>query len=601
MKKSINLWRWSKDIIFILIVILAINFILQWLYSYIALFVQYAFALLGNEETSANLPSFLVRIFNSSSDILTNILIICIAMIILQLVRSLFRFLDGYLRGRGTEVIAYNMRTKIYDKVIDLPYTYQNNSDIGDLIQRSTSDVDTASSFISSQFPEFVSIFFTIGVGAYQVGKINLLLMFVSLTAIPLLGISSVIWFRYLNKTYTKIEDEEAKLTTVIQENINGARVVRAFANENYELEKMQKANKNYYDMHYKLSVREPIFWGFSDFVATFIFVLTIAVSIYLSYKNLVSTSDITACLLLLNMVIFPIKSIGRIVSNYGKAIVAANRIEEVLEEDTDYVNNGLLKPKINGNIRFENVSFKFQDTNQELLSNISFDIKSGETIAIVGKTGCGKTTICNLLTRFLDCTNGNIYLDDTLISDIEKHYLRQNVKMVLQDPILFTRTVEENIKITDNRLSYDDVKMAARLAHIDEEIMKFEKGYNTIVGEKGTTLSGGQKQRIAIARMLISKSPIIIFDDSLSALDTKTDYLIRKALSKKDKRTMIIITHRITTAKEADRIMVLDNGNIEAFGTHEELLKLSKLYQELWSIQGILEDEFSSIVKDGE
>ena len=301
-------------------------------------------------------------------------------------------------------------------------------------------------------------------------------------------------------------------------------------------------------------------------------------------------------------MVIWPIRGLGRIISNYGKAIVAANRIEEVLKEASEYENNGSLTPEITGSIKFENVSFKFNDTTEELLKNISFDINKGDVIAIVGKTGSGKTTICNLLTRFLDYNEGTIYLDETPITKIDKHYLRKNIKMILQDPFLFSNNVLENVRITDNNLSKEEVRKACSIASIDSEIMNFKEGYETIVGEKGTTLSGGQKQRIAIARMLVSKAPILIFDDSLSALDTKTDYLIRKALKRNNnKQTMIIITHRITTAKEADKILVLNEGKIEAYASHNELLNISPLYKELWQIQGELEDEFKDVVKGGE
>lgn len=599
MKSSINLWRWSKKYIFIILFIIILNFILQWLYSYIALFVEYAFAILGNENTSTNLPTFLINFFASFKEPLTIILVVGIAMILLQLFRSFLRFLDGYLRAKGTEYIGYDMRTKIYNHTIDLSYNYHNNSDIGDLIQRSTSDVDTASSFICSQLPELISIFITIGIGCYQVAKINLILMGVSLISLPLLGISSIIWFNYINKKYTEIEEKEADVTTVVQENVNGARVVKAFANERYEIEKMKKANDNYYNKLYHLYIREPFFWGFTDFVATFQYALTIGVAIYLAYKDVVTTSNITACLLLLGMVIWPIRGLGRIISNYGKAIVAANRIEHILETPDEYQNNGSLKPKLSGEITFKNVSFKHSDSDYDLLKNINFKIKTNETIAIVGKSGCGKTTICNLITRFLDYTEGSIYLDDVLITDIDKHYLRQNVKMILQDPFLFTKTIHDNIAITNKNLTIDEIRSAAKLASIDEEIMHFNLGYKTIVGEKGTTLSGGQKQRIAIARMLVSDSPILIFDDSLSALDTKTDYLIRKALKNKGNKTMIIITHRITTAKEADRIMVLNNGQIEDFDTHENLVNKKGLYQELWQIQGNLEQEFNDVLKE--
>ena len=602
MKKSINLWRWSKKYLFLVIFIIVLNFVLQYLYSYIAILVELATSVLGNENSSVNLPSFLIDFFLSFEKPLTIILVIGVSMVLLQLFRSILRFLDGYLRAYGTEHIGYDMRTKIYNHVLDLPYTYHNNLDIGDLIQRSTSDIDTSSSFICSQFPELISIFITISIGAYQVGQINLILMGVSLISLPLLGISSIVWFNYINKKFTQIEEKEAVVTTVVQENINSARVVRAFSNEAYELKKMKKANDEYYNKLYSLYIREPIFWGFTDFVATFQYALTIAVAIYLAYKGLVTTSDITACLLLLGMVIWPIRGLGRIISNYGKAIVAANRIEEVLKEASEYENNGSLTPEITGSIKFENVSFKFNDTTEELLKNISFDINKGDVIAIVGKTGSGKTTICNLLTRFLDYNEGTIYLDETPITKIDKHYLRKNIKMILQDPFLFSNNVLENVRITDNNLSKEEVRKACSIASIDSEIMNFKEGYETIVGEKGTTLSGGQKQRIAIARMLVSKAPILIFDDSLSALDTKTDYLIRKALKRNNnKQTMIIITHRITTAKEADKILVLNEGKIEAYASHNELLNISPLYKELWQIQGELEDEFKDVVKGGE
>lgn len=602
MKKSINLWRWSKKYLFLVIFIIVLNFVLQYLYSYIAILVELATSVLGNENSSVNLPSFLIDFFLSFEKPLTIILVIGVSMVLLQLFRSILRFLDGYLRAYGTEHIGYDMRTKIYNHVLDLPYTYHNNLDIGDLIQRSTSDIDTSSSFICSQFPELISIFITISIGAYQVGQINLILMGVSLISLPLLGISSIVWFNYINKKFTQIEEKEAVVTTVVQENINSSRVVRAFSNEAYELKKMKKANDEYYNKLYSLYIREPIFWGFTDFVATFQYALTIAVAIYLAYKGLVTTSDITACLLLLGMVIWPIRGLGRIISNYGKAIVAANRIEEVLKEASEYENNGSLTPEISGSIKFENVSFKFNDTTEELLKNISFDINKGDVIAIVGKTGSGKTTICNLLTRFLDYNEGTIYLDETPITKIDKHYLRKNIKMILQDPFLFSNNVLENVRITDNNLSKEEVRKACSIASIDSEIMNFKEGYETIVGEKGTTLSGGQKQRIAIARMLVSKAPILIFDDSLSALDTKTDYLIRKALKRNNnKQTMIIITHRITTAKEADKILVLNEGKIEAYASHNELLNISPLYKELWQIQGELEDEFKDVVKGGE
>ncbi len=302
-----------------------------------------------------------------------------------------------------------------------------------------------------------------------------------------------------------------------------------------------------------------------------------------------------------MGMLIWPMRSLGRIIASFGKASVAANRIDEILSIPEEYEINGTYVPEITGKIEFKRVTFQFVDDTKPLLKDVSFDIEAGQTIAIVGKTGSGKSTICNLLTRMLEITEGDILLDGVSIKDIEKKHLRKNMKLILQDPFLFSKTVYDNVAIVDPKLPTERIYEAARTASIHQEIEKFERGYKTIVGEKGTTLSGGQKQRIAIARMLVDESNVIIFDDSLSALDTKTDLMIRTALKKKRKdQTMIIITHRSTTAKEADKIIVLDQGSVSQIGRHEELVLQDGLYKELWGIQGELEEEFQTIVKEG-
>ena len=597
-----KLWGWGRHYLWLIILIVALSAILQWLYAYLPLFIQYAFERLESAtESKTDLPRFLITWYDNIEDTLTCLIMIGATMIGLQAVRSVLRVLDNYYQGALAQYVGYDMRLKIYDHVMNLSFSYHNHSDIGDLIQRSTSDVDQTASFISGMVPGLIDIFVTVIIGAYRVYQISPVLMWVSLVSVPITAVSSTIYFRYCNKEFDRIEKLESKMTTIIQENVNSSRVVRAFANEKYEFEKMDEANRAYAKRNGKMNTIMAAFWGGSDFLCFMQYALTISIGIFLARNEILSAADIVASLLLMGMLIWPMRSLGRIIASFGKASVAANRIDEILSIPEEYEINGTYVPEITGKIEFKRVTFQFEDDTKPLLKDVSFDIEAGQTIAIVGKTGSGKSTICNLLTRMLEITEGDILLDGVSIKDIEKKHLRKNMKLILQDPFLFSKTVYDNVAIVDPKLPTERIYEAARTASIHQEIEKFERGYKTIVGEKGTTLSGGQKQRIAIARMLVDESNVIIFDDSLSALDTKTDLMIRTALKKKRKdQTMIIITHRSTTAKEADKIIVLDQGSVSQIGRHEELVLQDGLYKELWGIQGELEEEFQTIVKEG-
>lgn len=601
MKGIKRIWEWSKKYVWLVVLIVVLSSVLQWLYAYLPLFVQYAFERLGQSAgKKTDLPAFLLQWYDNIEDVLTCLLMVGASMIVLQAIRSVMRFLDNYYQGALAQYMGYDMRLKIYDHVMDLPFSYHSHSDIGDLIQRSTSDVDQVSTFVSSMVPGLIDIFVTVIIGAYRVYKISPILMWVSLISVPITALSSIIYFKYCNNAFDKIEKSESKMTTIIQENVNGARVVRAFANERYEFEKMDEANQDYTRKNDKFNRMMAFFWGISDFMVFLQYALTMSVGIFLARDGVLGASDIVAALLLMGMLIWPMRGLGRSIASFGKACVAANRIDEVLQQHSEYEVNGTECPVILGNIEFQNVSFKFDDDTKHLLEDVSFKIHAGDTVAIVGRTGSGKSTICNLMTRMLEIDSGNILIDGISIQKIDKKHLRKNIKMVLQDPFLYSKTVYDNIAITNNELPSEKVYEAAETAAIHQEVLKFDKGYKTIVGEKGTTLSGGQKQRVAIARMLTDESNVIIFDDSLSALDTKTDLMIRTALKTKNKnKTMIIITHRSTTAKEADMIIVLDHGRIAQIGKHEELLQKEGLYKELWGIQGELEKEFNEILKE--
>ena len=600
-----KLFIWSKKYIVHLVIITILLFALEWLYSYLSQIVAFAVALINKEDLTNQtyVPHFIANMLLNANDTNGIIFAVCmtgITLVCFQTVRSILRFTSNFMQGDVTQNIGRDMRVKFYDKVTDLSYSELNKINSGDLIQRATSDIDQASGFIGSQMPSLIDTLFTVIVGTIRMSMISLEMTLVGILIIPFTVIASILYYNYVTKLIDDVEHKESKMTTSIQEDINSIRVVKAFANEKYEIDKMDKFNKDYAKADKKVNNVMSLYWAISDSITLLQYFVAVLIGINLTRNGNITMSQMVACLGLLEMIVWPMRGLGRTVSNFSKAVVSAKRIDEIVTKKSEFDVNGNLKPEINGDIVFNNVSFKFDDEETHLLNDVSFDIKPGETIAIVGKTGSGKSTICNLLTRFLEADNGDILISGTSIRNIDKKYLRQNIRMVLQDPFLYSKSVYENISIMDKNMPKEKVEEVSRIADIYDEIKGFKHGYKTMVGEKGTTLSGGQKQRLAIARILTSDSPVLIFDDSLSALDTKTDLLIRQALKKHNSnQTMIIITHRITTAKEADKIIVLNNGTVEAIGTHDEL-KNNGLYKDLWELQGQLEDEFNQILNEG-
>jgi len=593
--------KWIRPHIILVLIIIAATIIIPVTYSYVPQFIKYVIDIVFKDkvESEVTLPNWLINYFNFYSDPITAVTVVGIALFLFQTFRAILIFLNGYLKGIFSEKIAYQMRIKLFGHLQNLSFKYHSNVDTGDIIQRCTSDIDTITSFLTSQLPQILYIFSSIISGMVQMYSINRTVMLVTLMSLPISLLMSIIYFRYVRKKFGEIEEVESEMTTVLQENVNGVRVVKAFANENYEIKKFDAQNRKYSVESTKLNNAMAMFWGISDGMVMFQYGATIIVSVFLAKSGMVSTGDIVAALMYVSMLVYPIRGLGRIIGDFGKTIVASNRIEEILQIPDEFEDDGLLQPDIKGNIEFKNVGFKFDDSENALLNDVSFSIHSGETIAIVGKTGSGKSTIANILVRMLDYTSGSIKIDGVELKDISKKWIRLNIGIILQDPFLYAKTIIENIRIADRNIPDNEVYRVARIASVDQDILEFAKGYDTLVGEKGVTLSGGQKQRIAIARMLVLQKPILIFDDSLSAVDTTTDVNIRKALKQENKElTSIIITHRITTAKEADKIIVLENGRVSAIGTHNELKNKEGLYKSLWDIQGALESEFIGFVK---
>lgn len=604
MRRNKNLFKHLKGNGFLVFVVVLLTIFHRLTFSYIPMFSNILinklelFLNVVDVEGKTNLPSFILNFINQYEDIVSIVLSIILMLLAWQLVRYIMLYFETRLKGVLSENVSRNLRTKTYDHIQNLSYGYHNNVDSGDLIQRVTTDIDLTKEFVSNRVMELLGILSSLVFGAYQMALINQTIMYVSLALIPVTGISSIIYFSKIDKVFKDVETKEAEMVVVIQENVSAARVVRAFANEKHEVEKLEAKNIAYQNSEIRAGKLVAGYWSIMDFFMMLQFLIVILIGVYYANKNMFSISDISSTIMLAGMLIWPVRGLGRIINEYGKALVASERLEEIMKQETEYVNDGTLMPEINGNIVFSNVSFKFIDESRHLLNNVSFEIKAGETVAIIGKTGSGKSTIINLLLKMYDY-EGSITINGVELRDISKRYLRRNIGTVLQDPFLYSKTVYQNISIANKKANEADILKAAKIASLEKDINTFKQGYDTVVGEQGSTLSGGQKQRVAIARILVSRLPIIIFDDALSALDNKTDLDIRNQLkASNENQTNIIITHRMTTAKEADKIIVLNNNEIEAIGTHDELKNKEGLYKNLWDIQGALEEEFLELVR---
>jgi len=607
-KKLLSLGKgFYKWMILVTILILFSRFT----YSLVPLFMQYLLRLLllqpgisepGLVLSAVNLPNMFIRFFEATQLVSEQVIRIAVVLMALQIVRFTFRFVELYIRGFVQHTLGQILRVKMYKHIQSLPFKFHNNSDSGDLIQRSTSDIETTVGFLSGTLMEFIFLISTLFFGAYQIFMINQFLVFLSLGVLPFVGYTSIWYFRKNDKMYQHIEETESEMMTIIQENLSSARIVRAFGNEAYEIQKMEDKNNRHMKARIETGKIVSRYWGIMDFIAISQYIVVVLIGVFFMQRGTMDAPQIAASLGLIGMLIWPIRGLGHMLNDYAKALAASKRIIDILEIPSEYVEDGTETPEIKGHIVFENVSFKFEDTSEMLFKDVSFEILPGETVAFIGRTGSGKSTLMNLLMRMYEYDSGHIYIDGVELRAIKKEHIRKHLGVVLQEPFLFSKTVYENIAIADRHANRNQIIHAAQIASLERDIKTFKKGYETVVGEKGTTLSGGQKQRVAIARILIAQKPILVFDDALSAVDTKTDLMIREALNQRNRtQTTLIITHRMTTAREADKIIVIDKGLIQAIGSHDTLSKQPGLYLELWKIQGKLEEDFLKSIEGGD
>ena len=529
--------------------------------------------------------NFINRVVALGGGALQKIILAALLFVILTLLRGIFLYLKGRWSAVAAETFAREMRDRLYDHIQYLPYKYHINARTGDLIQRCTSDLDQIRRFLAVQFVEMGrAVFILLMVGAVMF-SLHLKLALVSMAVVPIIFAFSFFFYREVKKTFKDADEAEARLSTVLQENLSGVRVVRAFARESYEIEKFEGKNREYRDLIYRVIRLLAWFWSSSDLLCMLQIGGVLVLGVYWASLGEISLGTLVVFASYEGMLLWPVRQMGRILTDLGKTLVSLRRIQEILDEESEKNESGL-KPEISGNIIFKDVSFKYEEGN-EILKDVSFEVKEGQTLAILGPTGAGKSSLVHLLARLYDYPEGSIKINGVELKEIDKKWLRKHIGLVLQEPFLFARTIKENIKLARNDARDTEIFEATNNAAIHEVINDFEKGYDTMVGEKGVSLSGGQKQRLAIARTLIRNCPILIFDDSLSAVDTETDAAIRKALKEESRNaTTIIISHRVNTLAEADLIIVLEEGQVVQSGTHQELIKDNGFYKRVWEIQ---------------
>ena len=519
-----------------------------------------------------------------------NLWVMALCIIATALLSGFFMFVCRYHTAKAGENFAENMRNALFSHVQKLPMSWHDKNQTGDIIQRCTSDVEVIRNFVVTQLLEVFRTIFLVTVSFGMMLSMNKKLAFIVLGFVPLIVAYSGIFYRLIARRFTDADEAEGALSTVVQENATGVRVVRAFGREKFEMDRFREKNDGFANLWIKLGTLSGLYWGVGGIITGLLVVTVIVLGAVEAVRGNMTVGAFVAFASYNTTLVWPVRALGRILSDMSKAGVSFERVEYIIGASEEEYGQEMASEEQNltYDVEFKNVTFAYEN-GQTVLKNISFDIPQGTTLGILGGTGSGKSTIAQLLTRFYELREeeSSITIGGRNIKDIPLHELRHMVGIVLQEPFLYSRTIKENILSANPEATMEEIREAAKIAFVDETIMNFPDGYDTLVGERGVTLSGGQRQRVAIARMLLQKSPIMIFDDSLSAVDSETDSLIRKALKERMKdATVIIISHRITTLMSANKIMVLHQGEIEEMGTHHELISQDGIYRRIYDIQ---------------
>jgi len=537
------------------------------------------------------LPAWAVSLadrFGGFSWLGEHIWVMALALILVAVVKAAAQYGYRVSNTAASEKLVKTARDSLFSHIERLPYAWHMQHRTGDIIQRCTSDLDTLRNFISTQMTEMLRIVILLGLSvAFMVGM-DLRLALIALAPVPVIILYSLIYYRIIGSAFLKCDENEGVLSAMAQENLAGVRVVRAFGRERHERDRFSEQNAYYTGLWMKLARPMATFWSVGDILSGTQILLTVCFGAAYCIRGRMLPGEYIAFLSYCALMMWPVRALGRMISEMSKAGVSIERIAYIMNAPEEADNGARLTPDLSGDIEFDHVTFSY-DEGQDLLRDVSFTVRGGTTLGILGGTGSGKSTLMLLLCKLYDlpADGGTIRIGGTDIRDIDTAWLRRRLAMVLQEPFLFSRSIRGNIAMAEEGADEEAIRAAARAASLEETVDGFPAGFDTFVGERGVTLSGGQKQRVAIARALLQDAPIMVLDDSLSAVDAETDARIRAALSERfEGCTVILVSHRITTLKNADQILVLDRGRIAEAGTHEELRRGGGLYQRICEIQ---------------
>ena len=558
-------------------------------------------SILGDQP--ASLPGWLLRLLGWDglrADPGRALLAAAGAVMVIAVLRALCAFVQRTTLSRGSEGYVKAIRDDLYGHIQRLSFAWHKRNPTGDIIQRCTSDVDVIRNFVCNQLVEVLRTVFLIVLYLVIMFRMNPRMSFIALCFLPVVGLSSGVFYRKISRRFKTADEAEGEVTTCAQENLTGVRVVRAFGRERFEEDKFRAKNERFSQLWIRLGKLMSVYWASGTLLTCLQVMVIILVGAEEAVHGRMTLGDFLVFVTYNESLAWPVRSLGRVLSEMSKAGVSMDRVGYILRAEEEHDDPDAL-PAATGDIVFDHVTFSYEG--QEVLKDVSFTIREGETFAILGGTGSGKSTLVHLLDRLYDVPEGQgrITIGGVDIKKMRRADLRREIGLVLQEPFLFSETIGENIRATCPGAPEEEMRRAAAVACVDDAITSFPAGYDTIVGERGVTLSGGQKQRVAIARMLMQRAPILVFDDSLSAVDAETDTKIRNALRDTlAESTVILVSHRVTTLMQADRILVLDGGRVAALGPHAELIAQPGLYREIYDIQ-MRSDDRALVMEGGD